>query len=68
MLILALIAVLMVGFYQCFSEAKLAWKARNYTGLTAFERRSNICKAGSMLSLIILALISLLDAAKGVFW
>lgn len=68
MLILALIAVLIMGFYQCFSEAKLAWKSRNNTGLTAFERRSNICKAGSMFGLVILALISLLDAAKGVFW
>ncbi|MBN6515523.1 hypothetical protein JZM36_01455 [Acinetobacter pittii] len=68
MLVLALLLVLIIGFYNCFNEAKLAWKARKNTGLTVFERRSNICKAGSFITLAVLALISLCDTAKGVFW
>ncbi|MEQ1088432.1 hypothetical protein [Acinetobacter seifertii] len=68
MLVLALILVLIIGFYNCFNGATIAWKARNHTGLTVFQRRSNICKAGALLTLAVLALISLCDTAKGVFW
>ena len=45
----------------------MAWITRNNTGLTVFERRSYILKAGSSVSLAVLALIGLFDAAKGVF-
>ncbi|MFW2163130.1 hypothetical protein ACG93T_17430 [Acinetobacter beijerinckii] len=68
MLILAFFAVFLLGLYHCFNEARLAWVTRNSTGLTVFERRSYILKAGSSISLAVLALIGLFDAAKGVFW
>mgnify|MGYP007026692925 FL=1 len=45
----------------------MAWITRNSTGLTVFERRSYILKAGSSITLAILALVGLFDAAKGVF-
>ena len=67
MLILAYFAVFLIGLYHCFNEAKLAWVTRNNTGLTVFERRSYALKAGSSLSLGVLALIGLFDAARGVF-
>lgn len=67
MSIFAFFAVFLLGLYHCFNEAKLAWITRNSTGLTVFERRSYILKAGSSISLAVLALIGLFDAAKGVF-
>ena len=69
-MILAFFAVFLVGLYHCFNEARMAWITRNNTGLTVFERRSYILKAGSSVTLAILAilaLIGLFDAAKGVF-
>ncbi|WP_042891639.1 hypothetical protein [Acinetobacter junii] len=67
MLILAFFSVFLIGLYHCFNEAKIAWITRNNKGLTVFERRSYILKAGSSVSLAVLALIGLFDAAKGVF-
>ncbi|ELW9538370.1 hypothetical protein ACMSW3_000501 [Acinetobacter baumannii] len=67
MLILAFFAVFILGLYHCFKEAKLAWTIRNNTGLTIFERRSYVLKAGASVCLAVLALIGLFDAAKGVF-
>ncbi|WP_335983631.1 hypothetical protein [Acinetobacter haemolyticus] len=67
MCILAFFAVFLMGLYHCFNEAKMAWKTRNSTGLTVFERRSHILKAGTSCSLGVLALVGLFDAAKGVF-
>ena len=66
-MILAFFAVFLIGLSHCFNEARLAWITRNSTGLTVFERRSYILKAGSSVSLAVLALIGLFDAAKGVF-
>jgi hypothetical protein len=66
-MILAFFAVFLLGLYHCFNEARLAWITRNSTGLTVFERRSYILKAGLSISLAVLALIGLFDAAKGVF-
>ena len=66
-MILAFFAVFLIGLYHCFNEARMAWITRNNTGLTVFERRSYILKAGSSVSLAVLALIGLFDAAKGVF-
>ncbi len=66
-MILAFFAVFLLGLYHCFNEAKLAWITRNSTGLTVFERRSYILKAGLSISLAVLALVGLFDAAKGVF-
>ena len=66
-MILAFFAVFLLGLYHCFHEARLAWITRNSTGLTVFERRSYILKAGLSISLAVLALIGLFDAAKGVF-
>ena len=66
-MILAFFAVFLLGLYHCFNEARLAWITRNSTGFTVFERRSYILKAGSSVSLAVLALIGLFDAAKGVF-
>lgn len=68
MLVLALLLVLIIGFYNCFNGATIAWKARNHTGLTVFQRRSNIFKAVTLVGLAVLALICLIDSAKGVFW
>ena len=45
-MILAFFAVFLLGLYHCFNEARLAWITRNSTGLTVFERRSYILKAG----------------------
>ena len=67
MMILAYFAVFLIGLYHCFNEARLAWITRNSTGLTVFERRSYILKAGLSISLAVLALVGLFDAAKGVF-
>lgn len=67
MLILAYFAVFLISLYHCFNEAKLAWITRNTDGLTIFQRRSYTLKAGSSLSLGVLALIGLYDAAKEVF-
>ncbi|ENU87444.1 hypothetical protein [Acinetobacter sp. CIP 102129] len=66
-MILAFFAVFLLGLYHCFNEARLAWITRNSTGLTVFERRSYILKAGLSISLAVLALVGLFDAAKGVF-
>ena len=66
-MILAFFAVFLIGLYHCFTEARMAWITRNSTGLTVFERRSYILKAGSSVTLAILALVGLFDAAKGVF-
>lgn len=66
-MILAFFAVFLLGLYYCFNEARLAWITRNNSGLTVFERRSYILKAGSSVSLALLALVGLFDAAKGVF-
>lgn len=66
MMILAYFAVFLIGLYHCFNEARLAWVTRNTHGLTVFQRRSYILKAGSSLSLGGLALIGLFDATKGV--
>ena len=66
-MILAFFAVFLLGLYHCFNEARLAWITRNSTGLTVFERRSYILKAGLSISLAVLALIGLFNAAKGVF-
>ena len=66
-MILAFFAVFLLGLYHCFNEARLAWITRNSTGLTVFERRFYILKAGLSISLAVLALIGLFDAAKGVF-
>lgn len=66
-MILAFFAVFLVGLYHCFNEARLAWITRNNSGLTVFERRSYILKAGSSVSLALLALVGLFNAAKGVF-
>lgn len=66
MLILAYFAVFLIGLYHCFNEARLAWITRNNTGLTIFQRRSYLLKAGCSASLGMLALIGLYDAAKGV--
>jgi hypothetical protein len=66
-MILAFFAVFLLGLYHCFNEARLAWITRNSTGLTVFERRSYILKAGSSISLAVLALIGLFDAAKECF-
>lgn len=67
MLILAFFAVFIIGLYHCLKEARMAWITRNSTGLTIFERRSYVLKAGASVSLAVLALIGLFDAAKGVF-
>ncbi|MDA0697749.1 MAG: hypothetical protein O2793_15280 [Proteobacteria bacterium] len=67
MSILAFFAVFLFGLYNCFKEARYAWITRKSIGLTVFERRSYILKAGSSVSLAVLALIGLFDAAKGVF-
>lgn len=67
MMILAFFTVFIIGLYQCFHGAKLAWITRNNTGLTVFQRRSYISKAGASICLATLALIGLFDAAKGVF-
>lgn len=66
-MILAYFAVFMIGLYHCFNEAKLAWITRNTAGLTVFQRRAHILKAGSSFSLGVLALISIFDNARGVF-
>ncbi len=66
--LLALFAVFATGLVTCCLEAKKAWIARKLTGLTVFERKAYGIKAGSSLSLAVLALIGLADAAKGVFW
>lgn len=65
--VLSYLAVFFIGLVSCFNEAKLAWITRNNTGLTVFERRSYILKAGSSISLVVLALVGLFNAAKGVF-
>ncbi|AUX87159.1 hypothetical protein C3F34_14695 [Acinetobacter sp. ACNIH2] len=67
MSIFAFFAVFLLGLYNCINEARLAWITRKSTGLTVFERRSYVLKAGSSVSLAILALIGLFNAAKGVF-
>lgn len=66
-MILAYFAVFLIGLYHCFNEAQLAWATRNTAGLTVFQRRACILKAGSSFSLGILAVISIFDAAKGIF-
>ena len=65
--VLAYFLVFLIGLYHCFNEAKLAWITRNNTGLTIFQRRSYALKAGTSLSLGVLALIGLFEAARGVF-
>ncbi|WP_314338958.1 hypothetical protein [Acinetobacter guillouiae] len=67
MIIFAYFAVFVIGLYHCFKEAKLAWVTRNTKGLTVFQRRSYLLKAGSSFCLGLLAVIGLYDAAKGVF-
>lgn len=67
MIILAYFAVFLVGLYHCFNKARLAWISRNTDGLTVFQRRSYLFKAGCSASLGLLALIGLYDATKGVF-
>jgi len=67
MMILAFFAVFLLGLFQCFQQAHLAWVSRNTDGLTVFERRSYLLKAGCSASLGLLALIGLYDATKGVF-
>jgi hypothetical protein len=64
---LAYFAIFIIGLLDCFKDAKLSWITRSNTGLTVFERRSYILKAGSSISLAVLALVGLFDAAKGVF-
>lgn len=66
-MILAFFAVFLLGLFQCFQQARLAWVSRNTDGLTVFERRSYLLKAGCSASLGLLALIGLYDATKGVF-
>ena len=66
--VLALFAVFGIGLVTCCSQAKKAWSARKINGQTVFERKAYGLKAGSSLSLALLALIGLADAAKGVFW
>lgn len=66
-MILAFFAVFLLGLFQCFQQARLAWISRNTDGLTVFERRSYLLKAGCSASLGLLALIGLYDATKGVF-
>lgn len=66
-MILAFFAVFLLGLFQCFQQARLAWISRNTNGLTVFERRSYLLKAGCSASLGLLALIGLYDATKGVF-
>lgn len=67
MMILAYFVVFVIGLFHCFKEAKLAWNTRNTEGLTIFQRRSYLLKAGSSFSLGFLAILGLFDAAKGVF-
>lgn len=67
MMILAFFAVFLLGLFQCFQQARLAWISRNTDGLTVFQRRSYLLKAGCSASLGLLALIGLYDASKGVF-
>lgn len=66
-MILAFFAVFLLGLFQCFQQARLAWISRNTDGLTVFERRSYLLKACCSASLGLLALIGLYDATKGVF-
>ncbi len=66
MMILAFFAVFLLGLFQCFQQARLAWISRNVDGLTVFQRRSYLLKAGCSASLGLLALIGLYDATKGV--
>ncbi|WP_336165516.1 hypothetical protein [Acinetobacter ursingii] len=67
MMILAYFAVFLLGLYHCFNEARLAWISLKVDGLTIFQRRSYLLKAGRSASLGLLALIGLYDATKGVF-
>ena len=65
MMILAYFAVFLIGRYHCFNEARLAWITRTNTGLTIFERRAYILKAGLALTLALLAIGGLLQAIAG---
>lgn len=55
-----------MGLGSCFKEAKLAWTAKNNTGLTVFEKRSYKFKAGASITLAFLAIIGLFQAFQGV--
>lgn len=66
-MILAFFVVFLLGLFQCFQQARLAWVSHNTDGLTVFQRRSYLLKAGCSASLGLLALIGLYDATKGVF-
>ncbi len=65
MLIIAYFLVFLMGLVTCFKEAKLAWLTRNNDGLTIFERRSYVLKAGCSLVLALLAIGGLLQAIAG---
>lgn len=67
MMILAFFAVFLLGLFQCFQQARLAWLARNSTGLTIFEKRAYKLKAAIAITLAFLAIIALFDAVNGVF-
>lgn len=64
--VLAYFAVFFMGLASCFKEAKLAWIARNNTGLTIFEKRAYKLKIGASLSLAFLAILGLFQAVIGV--
>ena len=63
--VLAYFLVFLIGLYHCFNEARHAWITRNNTGLTVFERRAYILKAGLALTLALLAIGGLLQAIAG---
>ena len=65
MLIIAYFLVFLMGLVSCFNEAKVAWLTRNTDGLTVFERRACILKAGCSLTLAAMAIGGLLQAIAG---
>lgn len=64
--VLAYFVVFLIGLFNCFKEAKLAWITRNNTGLTIFDKRAYKLKAGATITLAFLAIIGLLQAFQGV--
>lgn len=64
--VLAYFLVFLIGLVHCFQEARFAWTTRNNIGLTVFERRSVVLKAGSSITLAFLAIIGLYQAFQGV--
>ena len=63
--VLAYFLEFLIGLYHCFNEARHAWITRTNTGLTIFERRAYILKAGLALTLALLAIGGLLQTIAG---